>query len=462
MCKVLFVYPNKEGYPIIPIAISLLSGILKQDGHKVELFDVTFMVSEKLDNASKEKAGLVQPVDVEAYWGKTDGLDVVGGFKEKIRAFNPDLIAFSIVENHYACARELIRTAKEIRNIPIIVGGIFPTVAPEFFINDENVDLICIGEGEFAIIDVAKKIDDCGNFSGIPNLIVKPATLNIEYNPYYLWDPPIPQDWEIFDDRHLFKPFLGRMPRVGYFEFSRGCLYGCYYCNNHIKQKLFKSLGKYNREKPIELLADEVSSKKSKYNLDLIFFNDENFLQMNEERFKNFCRGYKEIGLPFLVQTRADSLLDEVRIKMLKDAGCVTIAIGVEHGNERFRRDILNKNISNRVYETAFGNCNRVGIRTTANVMIGFPFETEKMILETATFCRKIKAPSVSVAIFAPYHGTELRKICVKNGFLEDIIHDGISVRQGSLLSMPQLSKERISELYYKFQSLVFGDEAKI
>ena len=58
MAKVLFVYPNKDGYPIIPLAISLLSGILKHDNHIVDLFDITFMMSERSDHNAREKTGL--------------------------------------------------------------------------------------------------------------------------------------------------------------------------------------------------------------------------------------------------------------------------------------------------------------------------------------------------------------------------------------------------------------------
>ncbi len=463
MCKILFVYPNRGGYPVIPIAISLLSGILKQNGHEVGLFDTTFLVPNRIDHATREKAGFVQHVDVETHWGPGGAVDIDDEFRKKIQSFNPDLIAFSIVENSYGCARNLFGAAKETKNVPILVGGIFPTMAPEFFIKDENVDLICIGEGEYAIMEIAKRVDCLGNFLSIPNLIAKSVNgiSRGAFAPYYRWDPLIFQDWEIFDQRHLFKPFMGQMRKTGYFELSRGCPYSCSFCNNPAQQRLFKELGKYNREKPIGSLISEVSCLKNGYGLNLMFFNDENFLQMNEGRLRKFCKEYEAIGLPFFIQTRADTLLNEERVKMLKDAGCITIGIGIEHGNEKFRREVLKKNLSNQVYETAFANCNRVGIRTTADVMIGLPFETEDMILETADFCRKVKTSSITLSIFAPYHGTELRRVCIKHGFMEDTYYDDVSMRQSSILTMPQISKERIMELYYGFNNLIFGNTTK-
>ena len=316
-----------------------------------------------------------------------------------------------------------------------------------------------MGEGEYAIRELAKRLDCCEDITDIPNLLVKnkgKITKN-RFSKYYDWDPLIYQDWEIFDQRHLFKPFMGNMYKTGFFEISRGCPYNCSYCINHLSQKIFKSVGKYNREKPIESAIKEIHHMKNQHGLELVFFNDENFLTMKKERLGEFCDNYKtRVNLPFFIMTRADSLIDEERVKMLKEAGCVTIGIGVESGNEAIRRKLLNKNISNAVYEKAFENCHKHDIRTTANVIIGLPFETEENILESALFCRKLNAKSISLAIFAPYHGTKLRDICVEQAYMEDKIYDQIAIINASILNMPQITKERIEYFYYKFRELVY------
>ncbi|MEI7904567.1 MAG: uroporphyrinogen decarboxylase family protein, partial [Candidatus Firestonebacteria bacterium] len=60
------------------------------------------------------------------------------------------------------------------------------------------------------------------------------------------------------------------------------------------------------------------------------------------------AREYKDkIDLPFFIMTRADSIIDEDKIKLLKETGCVTIGIGVESGNENIRMKLLNKKIPN-------------------------------------------------------------------------------------------------------------------
>ena len=128
-----------------------------------------------------------------------------------------------------------------------------------------------------------------------------------------------------------------------------------------------------------------------------------------------------------------------------------------EVGNENIRMNLLNKKIPNSTYLTAFENCHKHNLRANANIIIGLPFETEENIYESINFCKELKADSISLAIFAPYYGTELRDVCIKNGFMEDRYYDNIATINHSILNMPQISKEKIEELYYKFNGLVLG-----
>ena len=192
-------------------------------------------------------------------------------------------------------AKRLLQIAKETSSALTIVGGLFPTIMPDLFINSNDVDLVCVGEGEYAMIELAARLDLAEEISGIPNLVVK-HNGNIIHNKlsaYYNWEPLVFQDWEIFDERHLLKPFMGKMNRTGFFELSRGCPYKCAYCTNRLCQEIFKSLGRYNREKPIEYAIKEIEYLKKKHNLGLIFFNDENFLTMKNDRLADFCKKFR-------------------------------------------------------------------------------------------------------------------------------------------------------------------------
>ena len=106
--KVLWVYPNSEGYGGIPNGIALLAGCLKDAGFETKCFDTTFLNSPPLTHFHRAKHGGYMPADHEDYWGgwepelveKTPQL-----LEETIEDFKPDLIAVSIVDVCYACAR---------------------------------------------------------------------------------------------------------------------------------------------------------------------------------------------------------------------------------------------------------------------------------------------------------------------------------------------------------------------
>ncbi len=459
MAKVLLVYPNSEGYPIIPIGLSLLSAVLKRAGHDVALFDATFLMSQRYDHEAREKTKVVARVNVRDYWGAGDGYDLEEKFRAQVANFAPDIVAVSVIEDNYFCARQLCRVARESSRALIVAGGYFPTVAPQFFLDDDNVDIVCTGEGEAALAALAGAVDQKSDITGIANLTVKRdgRTFVNRLGPFYAWEPHVHQDWTIFDGRHLLKPFLGEMRRTGFFELSRGCPYQCAYCVNHIFQEKYRGLGRYNRHKPVADAIAEIATLKKDYGLDLVFFNDENFLSMGEARLAEFCRRYRaEVGLPFYICTRADGLLNEPGVALLKEAGCHTVGIGVETGNEELRFKVLNKKIGNRVYEQAFANCHKHGLRTTANIMIGFPYETEENIRESADFIRRLEARSLSISIFAPYYGTRLRELCVAEGYMEDKLCGEIGIVDRSILRMPQISAERIEELYLGFHDQVY------
>lgn len=462
MAKILFIYPNTEGYPMIPLGISTLSSILKLHKHEVDLFDTTFMLGNFEDLKSRENLNIVQKVDTSEFWGRDERKNVKKELLTKINDFHPDIIGFSMIENNYHYAKILFAEIKQNFDIPIIVGGVFPTIGTKYFLEDENVDIICYGEGEQALIELMQKIENNEKISDIQNLIIKKnnEVQSDNTRKFYNLENYCFPDWEIFDVRHLMKPFMGKMWKIGNFGTSRGCSHKCSYCINHLYQKKFKNAGKYYREKPLDLVIQEILNMKNRYSLELILFYDENFCIMKNNRFKEFCKEYKkQIDLPFLIQTCADTLLREERIRMLKDAGCVTITMGIEAGNEEIRRKILNKNISNDVYIRAFKNCRKYGIRTTGNVMLGLPNETEENIIETINFCKQCNPDSIGIAIFVPFYGTKLREMCIREGLMDDKLYDTISYHNSSILKSPNITKERFNELYYNFQNMVFDSK---
>jgi radical SAM superfamily enzyme YgiQ (UPF0313 family) len=458
--KVLLLYPNSEGLGGIPNGLALLSGCLKRAGFETSCFDTTFLNSPPLTHYQRAKHGYFMEADNTKYWGKwTDDLPkrIPSLLIETVKEFKPDLIAVSQVDVGIMFLKTLLKNIKDNFDIPIIAGGITCTSSPELVIENEYIDMICVGEGEMALVEVAEAIVNGKDYSNINNLWVKKngeiiknplrPLINMEELPF--------QDWSIFDERHYYKPYCGDFRRTAFVEMARGCHFNCNYCVNNTLRRMYKDLGSFIRNRSIDRTFDEICYLKELYNLELLFFIDDNFLGMHKERFNKFCEDYKnKVDLPFYIQTRSETVKEEY-VKKLKDINISTIAIGVEHGNEEFRRKYMNRKMSNESIQKAFDIVHKYDIRTTANIIIGMPHETEAMMGDTIELLKRLKPKSVSINYFTPYRGIAMRDMAIEEGIIPE---DHVITETNVCLDMPQFRTERIKHYYDNLKKYVSGE----
>ena len=166
-CRVLFLYPNERGMSTIPPSIAGLSQILKNEGHITSLFDTTFYKfddeisiedSDKIRSDVLETRPVLDRDDDDLHFKKTTR-SAIDDFRKAIIEFKPDLIAVSCTETTFLRAIKMIDATREF-GVKNIFGGVFPTFAPDLTLSYENVDMVCVGEGENAIIDLANSISN--------------------------------------------------------------------------------------------------------------------------------------------------------------------------------------------------------------------------------------------------------------------------------------------------------------
>jgi len=230
---------------------------------------------------------------------------------------------------------------------------------------------------------------------------------------------------------------------------NRGCPYTCTYCINSGFKELYDPVGGYYREQEIPRLIDEILEKKEKYNLSFVYLVAESFLTTNRKRIEEFGRLYRQVGLPFWVEARPESITED-RVGLLTDIGCEGISIGLESGNDELRTRLLGRRITNERIIQAFQLLSDSDIRVSANNIVGFPMETREMIFDTIELNRKINVQGVMVSFFSPYRGCTLREVCELEGYIgkEDIAED---YRLGPSMDMPQLGREELIGLHKTF-----------
>ena len=165
--KILFFYPNTFGMNMLPPAIALFSAILKKEGHKVKVFDTTYYaVDHGIDSDGSKEQGLnVVPYQKEM---EKRGLRIKDNnwkddLKKLVNEYRPDIFILSSTEDMWELGIKILEEIQEYKNknkIPVLAGGVFPTFAPEICINYNIIDMICVGEGENALVDICKKIED--------------------------------------------------------------------------------------------------------------------------------------------------------------------------------------------------------------------------------------------------------------------------------------------------------------
>ena len=467
--KVLFIYPNTEMATLVPINLSLLTPCLKEAGFEVELFDTTYYKWEDI-NFEQKKVELLQ---LKPFSYKEKGVfyketDMYEDLVKKVGTYKPNLIAITLVEDTYGLGMSLLDAIKDYE-VPVIAGGVFVTFSPEDVIGNENVDMICIGEGEYALAELCEKMYRRDDYSTVKNLWIKKSG-QITKNPMReLTDlnklPFI--DYDIFDKKRLYRPMHGKIYTMIHVEIDRGCPYNCTYCEAPHLRNLFKEegAGVYYRRKNIGRVIDEIKHLARKYNPDYINFNAESFLAKPVSELMEFAEKYKEIGLPFWCQSRPETVTEE-KIKILKDMNCQNMQFGIEHGNEAFRYKVLNRHYTNKQMIDAFKIVEKYEIAYTVNNIIGFPDETRALVFDTINVNRQINPTTMNVYFFTPYTGTTLHKYCVEKGYLDKNakVHqllDGVPLEMDTISYQELKGLQRTFPLYAKMPENMF-DQIRI
>tara|TARA_B100000745_G_C20070795_1_gene365513 strand:- start:61 stop:918 length:858 start_codon:yes stop_codon:yes gene_type:complete len=234
-------------------------------------------------------------------------------------------------------------------------------------------------------------------------------------------------------------------------ETQRGCPYACRFCNSPEKNEFYDAqrAGRFFRKRTMKHVHAELKEVLSKFGIEYIFFIADTFLAMSEKEFDEFCEMYSEFKLPFYMHTRPETITER-RAKKLKEVNCNKVNIGVEHGNPKFRTEIVGRAYKNETAMKAFELIYEAGISTTSNNIIGFPDETRELVFDTIELVRKLKSDDINAFTFIPYQGTSLRGLCeTKNYLAKDTLAN--IYETDSLLNMPSLSKKEIGGLVKTF-----------
>jgi len=371
-----------------------------------------------------EKQGyLVRLIDARLY-PKTEALNIL-----KREVEGTLCVGFSVMTCQIKHALQLSYEVKKIDpSLPIVWGGIHPTLYPEQTCQEKVVDYAISGEGENTFLKLLYYLDgknrDLSSLKGLAYKHNREVKINEFPDPIDVnLLPPLSYhllDIEKYIERKI--SIYGKIRRVRALDIhtSRGCPYRCAFCTN--------TLSCFNtwRPLPLERVLNELEEVINNYKLNHIWFTDDFFFGARE-RVKKIAEFLirKKYGITWEANIRPDNfnenLVDDNFLRLLKRSGCWMLRMGIESGSPRILK-ILKKNITSKQAGNAFKKCREYGIIPIGFFMAGIPGEKEEDFLKTIDLIIELESINpnshlIPPGIFRPYPGTEMYEECLRLDF---------------------------------------------
>lgn len=438
--KVLFVYSQDQIYstqrPLeyveyIQIGISYISALLKQHGHQTRL---VVLDPHHLDRSKKILVGI-------------------------LGEFTPRLVCFSAVSTQYdfiSALADLVR--KQHRGVFQIIGGAHASLNPDEVIAGP-FDAVCVGEGEFPILELVSRLESGEAPIGINNLWIKRHE-GIDKTP----PRPFLQDLDglPFPDREIWSEWIVPWSRPHFsILLGRGCPFECTYCCNHAFKHL--STGQYVRfRSPGNILAEIEELVARQPTIEELFFEVETIglhrswvLELCEKiQAFNVSRA-RPISYGTNIRVTPNCQFDDLFTAMAK-AGFRHINIGLESGSERVRREILHRNYSNEDVIRTVTAARAHGLRVRLFNLVGIPGETREDFDMTVQVNRACRPDWHYTSIFYPYPGTRLHALCRDQGLLDRGFRKNGVERCRAVLDLPGFPRREIERRHVWFDYSVY------
>jgi anaerobic magnesium-protoporphyrin IX monomethyl ester cyclase len=376
----------------------------------------------------------------------------------KLREFRPDFICFTCTTSDHGHLLSLAGKLKEIFHVPFIWGGPHPTFFPDI-IKEQGVDIAVRGEAEHilpALIDDPSDLTRAScSFKKDDGIVVINPTGHLIHD----------LDALPYPDRGLYRKFYKHLPYSALMVVAgRGCPFNCSFCYNRTLKRIFSEdlrAGKYVRLRSVAHVIGELEDFIQRFGRPrYIKFMDDTFI-FNRKWTLAFLDAYRtRVDIPFTCLGRAD-LMDEKIAEAMQCAGASCFMWAVETGNEKLRREVLKKNITDAQVRECGALLNKYHIPFRTYNMMGLPGETVDDALATVIINREIKNRFPLCTIYDPYPETELAEIAAAQGLLnQPITSDTFGKIQyvSSLLKVdPRIL--RIQMLFFYFVRFPFLDK---
>jgi len=316
-------------------------------------------------------------------------------FRDILRS---DLVGISITTSTAPAGYRLGR-ALRLARIPVVFGGSHATYCPDEALR--NGDYVIRGEAEFALPELVNALAAGASPAGIENLSHRVSGEVVHEPSRPLLDKLDGLPWPDFS---LMKG--SRRMKVYPLAAGRGCPRHCDFC------AVTPLFGHKIRTRPAEDVVAEVSRVSQRH----AFFVDDNFTA-KKQYVREVLEGMARLkGAPrWMAQAGVDVGRDEELVKLMKRAGCESLAVGFESVNDKtlagFRKGQTREDIV-RCIETL----RKHNIWIHGMFMFGGDADGPETASQTVAFAKEHEIDSVQFVALTPLPGTDLHRRLESDG----------------------------------------------
>jgi radical SAM superfamily enzyme YgiQ (UPF0313 family) len=348
---------------------------------------------------------------------------------DEIRTFAPAAVVFTTgtatLRSDLAFAGRLKSLLPGLRIVAS--AGILKFIGREFLEAHPAVDAALLDFGESDLVAYLE-----GRPGPWKSLLVREAggVVSSEAKPGRTFALPVPRH-DLFDFRAYRIPIAKRLPFTVVVT-SLGCPFHCGFC----------TAGAFGyRVRPVDNVLPELRRLRD-LGVREILFQDPTFT-INARRVADLCGAMVEEGLDFTWSANAHlDALDEEMVVRLKKAGCHTLSVGVESGDDGMLEK-YSKKITTEEIEAKVAMLNRHRVKVLGYFILGLPGETRESAARTIRLARRLKLDIASFAIATPDLGTPLRAEALDRGWIPPGL-DAWDSTEFPILETGSLSREEI------------------
>jgi anaerobic magnesium-protoporphyrin IX monomethyl ester cyclase len=355
------------------------------------------------------------------------------------------------MSHYFERSRQITEYLKKTLKVPVIWGGIHPTVRPEESL--DYADMALVGEGEEALLELVENMAAGRDIYEVRNIWfrkgaqiirnpLRPLLQNLDQLPIYdfgLDDHFIycnrtkqikPLSQELLEQNFPREPALegtfsdSYRRTISYKTMtSRGCPHHCTFCAERTLALLYKGERYLRFRSPEHVISELKWAKRELPFIESIFLFDDTFTARTLKDIRHFCQLYKrEINLPIHIQASPTTTTPE-KIEALIDAGLVFVEMGIQSvsqsGMTIYKRQSTPEKIlraahilhsySSKIYPPCY------------HVILDNPWETTAEVLQTLDLLLRLPRPFwLKRASLVLFPGTELNERAVREGLIRN------------------------------------------